>query len=80
MVLKLYKLLFRHDPADVREDERAEAALLGARRGAREVAAGSLGSELQKQVGAREVVGLGLVGWIVSRIVVEVDRIGLDEW
>eukprot|EP00913_Durusdinium_trenchii_P017838 g16763.t1 len=27
VVLKLFKLLFRHDPADVREDERAEKAL-----------------------------------------------------
>lgn len=31
VVLKLYKLLFRHDPADIREDERAEQLLREAR-------------------------------------------------
>ncbi|CAE7688251.1 VPS9A [Symbiodinium sp. CCMP2456] len=34
VVLKLYKLLFRHDPADIREDERVEQALRSAAKGA----------------------------------------------
>ena len=35
VVLKLYKLLYRHDPADIREDERVEQALrVGAAKGA----------------------------------------------
>lgn len=47
VVLKLFKLLFRHDPADVREDERAEKAL--------SEAAGETAAPLLQQVGRRRV-------------------------